>query len=117
MNSSLIPHLGTKPTLHSNRRATFEHSSKGKTRLQIDPDTTMPELANHHAQSSEVPVLEDEDVRCRRVFRHLESLCMTSEARKSLQTWQQAYARRTGKERLLPSGGSMEDRGWVGRLL
>ncbi|KAH6647331.1 hypothetical protein BKA67DRAFT_577166 [Truncatella angustata] len=61
--------------------------------------------------------LENEENRARRVFLHLEALCATSEARKSLHAWQQKYARRKGKEQLLPRGGSMEDRGWVGRLL
>ncbi|KAJ1337806.1 hypothetical protein MN608_00662 [Microdochium nivale] len=77
----------------------------------------MPESTSNRANTSRVIPLEDEDVRCRRVFQHLETMCKTSEARKSLRAWQQAYARRVGKENLLPAGGSMEDRGWVGRLL
>lgn len=116
-NSSLIPHLGTMPTLHSNRRVTYDHFSKTQAQVQIDPDTTMPESTSNRANTSRVIPLEDEDVRCRRVFQHLETMCKTSEARKSLRAWQQAYARRVGKENLLPAGGSMEDRGWVGRLL
>ncbi|ETS78392.1 hypothetical protein PFICI_10454 [Pestalotiopsis fici W106-1] len=42
--------------------------------------------------------LEDEDDRARRVFLHLEALCTTSEARKSLRAWQRIFARRRGKE-------------------
>lgn len=40
--------------------------------------------------------LEDDDHRARRVLAHLESLCTTSEARKSLRAWQRIYTRRTG---------------------
>lgn len=66
--------------------------------------------------------LVDEDIRARRIFQYLDSLCLTSEARFSLYQWQQAYARRVGKECLLPGGGTMQSqRGkeltWVGRLL
>lgn len=116
-DASLVPHLGTMPTLHSNRRVTYDHFSKTQAQAQVDPDTTMPEIASNRTNNSRVIPLEDEDIRYWRVFQHLETMCKTSEARKSLRAWQQAYARRVGKENLLPSGGSMEDRGWVGRLL
>jgi hypothetical protein len=46
----------------------------------------------------------------KRVFAHLEALCMTGEARKSLKAFQQAYARRFACEALLPLGGCMVDR-------
>ncbi|KAI0483761.1 hypothetical protein F4859DRAFT_411067 [Xylaria cf. heliscus] len=66
-------------------------------------------------------LLVDEDTRARRVFMQLNALCMTSEARRSLQNWQQSYARLTGKEHLLPKGGTMREKTreltWVGRLL
>ncbi|KAI1164432.1 hypothetical protein F5B18DRAFT_650705 [Nemania serpens] len=66
-------------------------------------------------------LLIDEDNRCRRIFSHLDALCTTSEARTSLRQWQQSYARRVGKESLLPEGGTMQGRTreltWVGRLL
>ncbi|KAJ2978354.1 hypothetical protein NUW58_g7523 [Xylaria curta] len=45
-------------------------------------------------------LLVDEDNRSRRIFLHLDALCATSEARVSLQKWQQNYARRMGKENL-----------------
>lgn len=61
--------------------------------------------------------LEDEDDRARRIFLYLEALCATSEAKRSLHVWQQKYARRMGKENLLPRGGTMDGKGWVGRLL
>jgi hypothetical protein len=58
----------------------------------------------------------------KRVFTHLESLCVNNEARKSLKAFQQAYARRFDCEALLPLGGCMVDRegglfARVGRLV
>ncbi|KAI0601073.1 hypothetical protein F4775DRAFT_542616 [Biscogniauxia sp. FL1348] len=86
---------------------------------------------SNHGSSEAAALLTDEDNRTRRVFLHLEALCTTSEARRSLRTWQQSYARRVGKPILLPQGGTMNDRDkcdnhdhgqwrdrtWVGRLL
>jgi hypothetical protein len=53
----------------------------------------------------------------KRVFTHLDALCVTSEARKSLKAFQQAYARKVDCEALLPLGGSMVDReeGFIAR--
>ncbi|KAI1631633.1 hypothetical protein F4809DRAFT_657627, partial [Biscogniauxia mediterranea] len=87
---------------------------------------------SYHGSSEAASLLTDEDNRTRRVFLHLEALCTTSEARRSLHAWQQSYARRVGKPILLPRGGTMNDRDkggnhhnhgqwrdktWVGRLL
>ncbi|KAI1490191.1 hypothetical protein F5X96DRAFT_679239 [Biscogniauxia mediterranea] len=87
---------------------------------------------SYHGSSEAASLLTDEDNRTRRVFLHLEALCTTSEARRSLHAWQQSYARRVGKPILLPRGGTMNDRNkdgnhhnhgqwrdrtWVGRLL
>ena len=64
----------------------------------------------------EANLLLDDDNRCRRIFLHLEALCVTAEARRSLHVFQQEYARKQKKPDLLPSGGTMEDRGFVSRL-
>ncbi|RGP63837.1 hypothetical protein FLONG3_9731 [Fusarium longipes] len=56
------------------------------------------------------------DARCMHIFQHLESLCATSEARRSLLAWQQTYARRMNKPHLLPQGGSMENKSLMGRI-
>ncbi|KAF5981355.1 hypothetical protein FCOIX_4250 [Fusarium coicis] len=56
------------------------------------------------------------DARCLRIFQHLESLCTTGEARRSLVAWQQSYARRVGKPQLLPQGGRMEDKSLMGKI-
>ncbi|KAI2466865.1 hypothetical protein F4781DRAFT_334201 [Annulohypoxylon bovei var. microspora] len=66
-----------------------------------DPYTTEArERASH---------LTDDDSRVRRVFAHLEDLCMTDAARDSLREFQQRYARKHGTEWLLPPGGTMHD--------
>lgn len=59
---------------------------------------------------ADAALLLDEDERCKRVFVHLEAFCATDEARISLRTWQQDYARKTGRKKLLPKGGVMHDR-------
>lgn len=59
----------------------------------------------------------DQDVQCRRVFDELETLCVTPEARESLWAWQQSYARRLRRPKLLPDGGSMHDGPPGGTLL
>lgn len=65
-------------------------------------------------------MLMDEEHRCRRIFSQLDALCTTNAARNSLWEWQQNYARRVGKETLLPEGGTMLRRSrestWMGRL-
>ncbi|KAM0556998.1 hypothetical protein ACHAPJ_005677 [Fusarium lateritium] len=58
----------------------------------------------------------NKDARCLRIFQHLESLCITSEARRSLLAWQQTYARRMGKPQLLPQGGRMENKSLMGKI-
>lgn len=64
------------------------------------------------AQAVDAALLMDDDERCRRVFINLETFCTTEEARKSLLEWQQGFARKTGRKKLLPRGGTMEDRLW-----
>jgi hypothetical protein len=59
---------------------------------------------------------DDKDSRCRRIFAHLDSLCVSSEAKRSLRDWQQSYARQHGRSALLPQGGSMEERGLISRI-
>ncbi|KAK8034572.1 hypothetical protein PG993_009567 [Apiospora rasikravindrae] len=73
--------------------------------------------SNRASRDLDAMLLLDEDNRARRVFLHLEAMCITHEAKKSLHTWQYNYARRMGKECLLPRGGGDSGRGWVSRLL
>ncbi|RYP58513.1 hypothetical protein DL769_008929 [Monosporascus sp. CRB-8-3] len=80
-----------------------------------------PRQEEGEEEADSLLTMHDEQRRSRRAFRHLEALCVTGEARRSLHAWQQTYARRVDCEALLPHGGSMEDHrgggGWVGRLL
>lgn len=63
-----------------------------------------------HAADAEL--LLDDDERCKRVFTHLEAFCATDDARRSLFAFQQDYARKMGRPKLLPRGGTMGDRIW-----
>ncbi|OIW24619.1 hypothetical protein CONLIGDRAFT_648752 [Coniochaeta ligniaria NRRL 30616] len=63
------------------------------------------------AQRRQTILLTSDDLRRRRVFATLASLCATPAARESLRLWQTAYARRVGKECLLPAGESLVDDG------
>lgn len=61
---------------------------------------------------------EDEEQRCKRIFRRLEDDCGSVEARQSLREWQSAYARRQKRPDLLPSGvkQSGENKSRVARM-
>ncbi|TDZ30399.1 hypothetical protein C8035_v002496 [Colletotrichum spinosum] len=59
--------------------------------------------------------VSEDDRRCRRVFHHLDSLCATDEARKSLYAWQTGYARKHRRDALLPDSAG-QDKGLVARL-
>jgi hypothetical protein len=63
-------------------------------------------------------MMEDENRRCKRVFIHLQALCVTDEAEESLWHWQLLYARLQRNEKLLPSGGRMrvDSGGWMSRV-
>ncbi|TKW49784.1 hypothetical protein CTA1_6138 [Colletotrichum tanaceti] len=77
--------------------------------------TTALDRYGTNAAVQEAERLSDEDNRCLRIFLHLDALCGTPEAQKSLHTWQEAYARRAGRDVLLPQGASVE-KGFVARL-
>ncbi|KAI0973373.1 hypothetical protein F4678DRAFT_459505 [Xylaria arbuscula] len=77
--------------------------------------TVAPPRPSHEVAAA---MLVDDDHRCRRIFMHLDGLCTTSEARHSLQQWQQSYARRTGKKHLcVTPQKKTKELTWVGRLL
>ncbi|KAI3320268.1 hypothetical protein HD806DRAFT_538460 [Xylariaceae sp. AK1471] len=125
------------PSANTNTKPKLTHSTTGsmsprKPQQQLRPKL-QPKAASQTPRSTTAvataqpsyqhaaALLADEDNRCRRIFLHLDALCTTSEARMSLQQWQQSYARRVGNENLLPEGGTMHERTreltWVGRLL
>ncbi|KAL7951533.1 hypothetical protein V8C42DRAFT_304359 [Trichoderma barbatum] len=80
------------------------------------PTSTTTSALRTFMTSSNTPSVTEEDARCRRVFDHLDSLCTTAEARRSLHAWQQTYARRHGRPSLLPEGGSMEEKGLMAKI-
>ncbi|KAK3381739.1 hypothetical protein B0H63DRAFT_546388 [Podospora didyma] len=87
----------------------------GSTATQFSAEISSSESSNDYKTLRKLTVadaeaLTNDDSRCRRVFVHLEALCVTDEARQSLREWQQDYARRTKREVLLPRGGTMDDR-------
>ncbi|KAI1128348.1 hypothetical protein F5Y10DRAFT_277495 [Nemania abortiva] len=129
---SCITPATTKPNLKPTRIATISTSPSKvlpKRQQKAGPLAAPPKLSQSTTTvASALPsydaaaaLLVDEDRRARRIFLHLDALCATGEARTSLRQWQQSYARRMGKESLLPEGGTMQARTreltWVGRLL
>ncbi|KAB5582939.1 hypothetical protein GE09DRAFT_1278260 [Coniochaeta sp. 2T2.1] len=87
------------PTLHTT----------GASSLASAPVLSGLETTTPAARRRELILLTSDDARRARVFAALQSLCATPEARESLRQWQTAYARRTGRECLLPVGGRMVD--------
>lgn len=83
----------------------------------LSHSTTTSALTSLTSSKPEESLQDDEDARCLRVFRQLDCLCSTNEARRSLRDWQQTYARRMGKPGLLPKGGRMEDKTLMGKIL
>ncbi|KAK3682391.1 hypothetical protein B0T22DRAFT_282392 [Podospora appendiculata] len=90
------------------------------THLPLGKDKSQPSNSNSNTQTratamrklvvADATALTDETNRARRVFLHLEALCVTGAARRSLRAWQQGYARREQAPALLPRGGTMRDR-------
>ncbi|KAH9907540.1 hypothetical protein F4778DRAFT_799840 [Xylariomycetidae sp. FL2044] len=112
-----------QPTVKSTLAPSSTTTAISHPRLQAAGSSSRNQASMLHSVTEAAALLSDEDNRAKRIFLHLEAMCMTSEARKSLHEWQQAYARSVGKECLLPKGGSMgseehkdREKGWVGRL-
>ncbi|KAJ4314939.1 hypothetical protein N0V84_008633 [Fusarium piperis] len=83
----------------------------------LSHSTTTSALTALTTSKPEESLEDDEDARCLRIFQHLECLCSTNEARRSLRDWQQTYARRMGKPGLLPRGGRMEEMTLMAKIL
>ncbi|KAI8240051.1 hypothetical protein K4K55_001211 [Colletotrichum sp. SAR 10_96] len=117
-NEDLQPHsLATLVSAHASRSTVVRdqraaYQSRGNLPLST---TTALDRYSTTAVSRETKVLDEEDNRCLRVFLHLDSLCATPEAQKSLHAWQEIYARRNNRVALLPHGASM-DKGFVARI-
>jgi hypothetical protein len=52
---------------------------------------------------------KDEEKKARRIFAHLDALCLNDIARRSLRAFQEEYAQTVGCVALLPKGGRMSD--------
>ncbi|KAK0644052.1 hypothetical protein B0T16DRAFT_417055 [Cercophora newfieldiana] len=79
-----------------------------------DSDSDGNKTRNDHAEEmtralaiANAAALTDDNSRRRRVFVQLESFCTTDEARCSLHSWQQGFARHEKCDSLLPPGGTM----------
>lgn len=82
---------------------TYDKRIEGKVRTQEDIDRMM---------------MREEEERNKRVLSHLEALCVTNEARRSLWEFQLGYARAARNVKYLPFGGRMagERTGWASRM-
>ncbi|KZL82443.1 hypothetical protein CI238_03178 [Colletotrichum incanum] len=108
--------LSTFVTAHASKATVLAQQREVYQRRGNLPLSTTTALDRYGiAAIQEAERLSDEDNRCLRIFLHLDALCGTPEAQKSLHVWQQAYARRMRRDALLPQGTSME-KGFVARL-
>lgn len=116
-NEHLQPHL-LRESQYARCNARLPPSSTSAAILQqtgaagggLGGETGRNQSPAMHAADAEL--LLDDDERCKRVFVHLEAFCATDEARRSLFTFQQDYARKKDRPKLLPKGGTMGDRIW-----
>ncbi|KAK1621485.1 hypothetical protein BDP81DRAFT_279198, partial [Colletotrichum phormii] len=99
----------SKASILAQQRATYQ----GRGNLPLSTTTALDRYGT--AAIQEAKRLSDEDNRSLRIFLHLQALCGTPEAQKSLHAWREAYARRMGRSVLLPEGTN-SDRGFVARL-
>jgi hypothetical protein len=89
-----------------------KETHKSKQASELGGSTILP-----HSRMSDKKD-EEQDKRSSQAFLHLQSLCTTNEARRSLWEFQLHFARIECKSYLLPKGGKMEDGrgGWLGRV-
>ncbi|KAI3548714.1 hypothetical protein CSPX01_02737 [Colletotrichum filicis] len=99
----------SKASILAQQRAAYQ----GRGNLPLSTTTALDRYGT--AAIQEAKRLSDEDNCSLRIFLHLQALCGTPEAQKSLHAWQEAYARRMGRSKLLPEGMN-SDRGFVARL-
>jgi hypothetical protein len=108
-----VPARTPTPTLTNSK---FSRDNKGKGK----PNRSSEQRDGERKSQSAIDrsLAEDEERRTKKVFLHLEALCVTNEAKKSLWEWQLGFARQMGNEKFLPTGGKMVDErgGWVSRV-
>ncbi|GKT51182.1 uncharacterized protein ColSpa_11363 [Colletotrichum spaethianum] len=107
--STFVTTHASKATVLAQQREVYQ----GRGNLPLSTTTALDRYGA--ASTQEAGHLSEEDNRCLRIFLHLDALCGTPEAQKSLYAWQEAYARRARRDVLLPQGTSIE-KGFVARL-
>ncbi|KAK2057075.1 hypothetical protein LY76DRAFT_575147 [Colletotrichum caudatum] len=107
--ATLITAHATKATLLAHQREAY----KDRGNLPLSTTTALDHYGTAAIRGA--GLLSDEDNRCLRIFLHLDALCGTPEAQKSLHAWQEAYARKNRRDALLPKSTGAE-RGFVARL-
>ena len=108
-----MPARTPTPTL-TNSKSSRDNKGKGKRNSYSEQQD-----GDRRSQSAiDRSIAEDEERRTKKVLLHLEALCITNEAKKSLWEWQLEFARQAGNEKFLPTGGKMVDEraGWVSRV-
>ncbi|KAH8776774.1 hypothetical protein F5883DRAFT_452836 [Diaporthe sp. PMI_573] len=98
LNQQLQPHL-------------LREAQYTRFNTRLPPSATSAAILQQ-AGGGDAKLLLDDDERCKRVFIHLEAFCATDEARRSLFVFQQDFARKEGRPKVLPRGGTMGDRNW-----
>jgi hypothetical protein len=88
-------------------------SSKSKSRVKSSVEEARLRLLLRDAKIEDL--IHKEENRMARVFIHLQALCTTNEAKKSLWQFQLYYARIENNPQFLPSGGKMTN-GFLGRM-
>ncbi|KAG6361917.1 hypothetical protein INS49_010146 [Diaporthe citri] len=110
-NQQLQPHL-LRETQYTRFNTRLPPSATSAAILQQTGGGGGPGSDTGGMHAADAELLLDDDERCKRVFVHLEAFCATDEARRSLFAFQQDYARKTRRVKLLPRGGTMGDRNW-----
>lgn len=110
-NQQLQPHI-MRETQYTRFNTRLPPSATSAAILQQTGGGAGPGSDTGEMHAADAELLLDEDERCKRVFVHLETFCATDEARGSLFSFQQDYARKMRCPKLLPRGGTMGDRNW-----
>lgn len=110
-NQQLQPHL-VRETQYTRFNTRLPPSATSAAILQQTGGGGGPGSDTGGMHAADAELLLDEDERSKRVFVHLETFCATDEARRSLFAFQQDYARKMRRPKLLPRGGTMGDRNW-----
>ncbi|KAK3332203.1 hypothetical protein B0T19DRAFT_482538 [Cercophora scortea] len=108
--SAILPRTDNTDSLTWLNPTSTAHLRLGKDRDRVVSNNTQTRaVAMRKLILADATALTDDTNRARRVFLHLDALCVTDAARRSLHTWQQGYARQMQAPTLLPRGGTMRD--------